>query len=402
MSKNPLSDFIRRLGRQKRDAIGEPAGPPGFPIEMHPADQNSELQAAIIELLRAQNRTSPRDKKAIGVPSEIIHFQDAFGHHGTLTKHHEFHHIPHPAVPSLGGHALGHDHGHSQGHGHEHSHGHQIAHPHQHLLSHPHPQPQPHPHIESLQKPLTAAQLEDALTEILLELNHGGSSHNLVAPHPVPAHTVPAHHQTPLIQPEMVHQLGGLLQTGPLPIQPHHDSNLIETELVRQLEGLLHTGPLPHPPEPISGHLDSLHTTPDDPNISHDPFHPVEDPLHHHPDPLHPHVEPHLEGPPLPYDGVHPPIITTEELPAPYGCRAIATKTCNKVPYVVADKVPYETCELVPSVKCHLELKKVAELVCTPVIDEECNDFAKEVPYLVEEEQCEEVTFDDCVEVGNH
>ena len=113
-------------------------------------------------------------------------------------------------------------------------------------------------------------------------------------------------------------------------------------------------------------------------------------------------MEPHLEGPPLPYDGVHPPIITTEELPAPYGCRAIATKTCNKVPYVVADKVPYETCELVPSVKCHLELKKVAELVCTPVIDEECNDFAKEVPYLIEEEQCEEVTFDDCVEVRNH
>lgn len=102
---------------------------------------------------------------------------------------------------------------------------------------------------------------------------------------------------------------------------------------------------------------------------------------------------------PLPNDDVHPPIITTEELPAPYGCRSIATKTCHKVPYMVANKVPYETCELVPSVKCHLVLKKVAELECTPVVDTECNDFSKEIPYLVGEEECEEVIFDDCFEI---
>merc|ERR1711974_184363 len=90
---------------------------------------------------------------------------------------------------------------------------------------------------------------------------------------------------------------------------------------------------------------------------------------------------------------------TTEELPAPPGCRSIATKTCHKVPHIVANKVPYETCEFVPSVKCHLVLKKVAELECVPVVEEECNDFAKEVPYLVGEEECEEVVYDDCFEI---
>merc|ERR1711974_298472 len=50
-------------------------------------------------------------------------------------------------------------------------------------------------------------------------------------------------------------------------------------------------------------------------------------------------------------DGGGAPVITTEELPAPPGCRSIATTTCHKVPYKKSTKVPYETCELVPSVK---------------------------------------------------
>ena len=66
----------------------------------------------------------------------------------------------------------------------------------------------------------------------------------------------------------------------------------------------------------------------------------------------------------------------------------------------MGNKVPYETCEFVPSVKCHLVLKKVAELECVPVVNEECNDFAKEIPYLVGEEECEEVVYDDCFEVS--
>ena len=98
-------------------------------------------------------------------------------------------------------------------------------------------------------------------------------------------------------------------------------------------------------------------------------------------------------------DGGGAPVITTEELPAPPGCRSIATTTCHKVPYKKSTKVPYETCELVPSVKCGLVLKEVAELDCKPVITEECNDFAKEIPFLVSEEECEEVFFDECLEV---
>ena len=97
-------------------------------------------------------------------------------------------------------------------------------------------------------------------------------------------------------------------------------------------------------------------------------------------------------------DAVGAPVVTTEELPAPPGCHSIATTTCRKVPYKKKTKVPYETCELVPSVKCGLVLKEVAELDCKPVIEEECNDFAKEIPFLVQEEECEEVFFDECIE----
>ena len=87
------------------------------------------------------------------------------------------------------------------------------------------------------------------------------------------------------------------------------------------------------------------------------------------------------------------------ELPAPYGCRTIATKTCSKVPIKVSHKVPYEECQRVPDVKCHLELKQVGQLDCVPVVNEECEDVAKEVPYKDEEEECEEVIYDECREV---
>ena len=96
---------------------------------------------------------------------------------------------------------------------------------------------------------------------------------------------------------------------------------------------------------------------------------------------------------------INKPSTFVRELPAPPGCRSIVTKTCNRVPFTVAHKVPYEKCEMVPGVKCHLELEKVAQLECVPVVDEECNDFAKKVPYQDEEEECEEVIYDECVEV---
>ena len=47
----------------------------------------------------------------------------------------------------------------------------------------------------------------------------------------------------------------------------------------------------------------------------------------------------------------------------------------------------------------YANLEKVAGLECTPTVNEECSDFAKEIPCLVGEEECEEVVYDDCIEV---
>ena len=96
---------------------------------------------------------------------------------------------------------------------------------------------------------------------------------------------------------------------------------------------------------------------------------------------------------------VNKPSTVVRELPAPPGCRSIATTTCKKVPFTVAHKVAYEKCEMVPGVKCHLELEKVEKVECVPVVTEECNDFTKKVPYQDEQEECEEVIYDQCVEV---
>ena len=48
---------------------------------------------------------------------------------------------------------------------------------------------------------------------------------------------------------------------------------------------------------------------------------------------------------------------------------------------------------------CSPELRRVPELACVPEVLQECNDFAKEVPFLEQVEECEEVVYDDCVEV---
>ena len=94
-----------------------------------------------------------------------------------------------------------------------------------------------------------------------------------------------------------------------------------------------------------------------------------------------------------------PPVISTHELPAPYGCRTIATKMCFKVPMVVPKRLPYEKCKNIPSVDCAIVLKKVPELECAPKLFEECMDVAQETPYLAPDELCEEVAYIDCVEV---
>ncbi len=60
---------------------------------------------------------------------------------------------------------------------------------------------------------------------------------------------------------------------------------------------------------------------------------------------------------------------------------------------------PYETCKDVPNVECVTVLKDVPEVVCVPEPYTECNDIAIDIPFLEPAEECEEVTFEDCVEV---
>ena len=48
---------------------------------------------------------------------------------------------------------------------------------------------------------------------------------------------------------------------------------------------------------------------------------------------------------------------------------------------------------------CGLVLKKVPELLCFPEVFEDCKDVAQEVPFIGKEEKCEELLFDECVEV---
>ena len=56
---------------------------------------------------------------------------------------------------------------------------------------------------------------------------------------------------------------------------------------------------------------------------------------------------------------------------------------------------------MVPDVECVNVLKKVPELQCTPEIFEDCNEVEKKIPYLEEQEDCVEITFDECQEVKN-
>ena len=50
-----------------------------------------------------------------------------------------------------------------------------------------------------------------------------------------------------------------------------------------------------------------------------------------------------------------------------------------------------EECKEVPGVSCHLKLELVETPKCYPVPVEECDDILKEIPYLVEEEECNNV-----------
>ena len=123
-------------------------------------------------------------------------------------------------------------------------------------------------------------------------------------------------------------------------------------------------------------------------------------PRHQHQQ-LRRHVRHATDGPPPPPPPPPPPArVTVTEVAAPPGCRSLATTACRSLPRVTTVKVPQEKCHLEPSVVCDTVLKRVPELVCVPEVMEECNDFPKEIPFLVDEEECEEVVFDECVEVS--
>lgn len=108
------------------------------------------------------------------------------------------------------------------------------------------------------------------------------------------------------------------------------------------------------------------------------------------------HPLPNIPVPPPP----HPPVVTTFELPPHHpGCRSIATKTCERIPRIIAKKVPHEICKKVPDIECFNVIKEVPELECVPEPYEECSDVAKNIPYLEPAEECEEIFYDDCIEV---
>jgi len=123
----------------------------------------------------------------------------------------------------------------------------------------------------------------------------------------------------------------------------------------------------------------------------------------YYPDP-HPHGGHHaLPTPPRhPGDPQHDLLqekVIQQELPSPPGCRSVATKKCHKVPVVKQKKVPRTKCEEVPGIDCFFVLKKVADLECAPTSYQDCTDLVKEVPYLAPEEQCDDVAFEECVEI---
>ena len=110
--------------------------------------------------------------------------------------------------------------------------------------------------------------------------------------------------------------------------------------------------------------------------------------------------------------------VSHQELPSPPGCRSILTQKCQKVGRKINRKLPDETCEEIPDIVCHLELETYEEPVCHNVEDqvkltniylnftsqvaiEECEDVYKEIPFLVDDEECEDIPRLECQEVSS-
>ena len=53
-----------------------------------------------------------------------------------------------------------------------------------------------------------------------------------------------------------------------------------------------------------------------------------------------------------------------------------------------------------PDIVCHLELEEYEEPVCQNIAIEECQDIYMEVPFLVDDEECEDIPRLECQEVS--
>ena len=62
-------------------------------------------------------------------------------------------------------------------------------------------------------------------------------------------------------------------------------------------------------------------------------------------------------------------------------------------------KIPRTHCHQVPEVECGNVLTPVTDVVCEPVVTNDCRNVSVEVPYIKEQQQCDEVVYDECQEV---
>jgi len=243
--------------------------------------------------------------------------------------------------------------------------------------------PQPHQHHGSHHKLHPLPPLHHDTHHFVTPLPHlephHGSHHKLISDilHHTPSHH--AHHEFPVEHHREHHDIGHITPHEP----PHHERHPVSIYDAPHKHIQKEPHRLPHQKSNHDPHYKPHH------KAHHDPHHDSHHDPHH--DPHHePHHEPHYKP---------KPVVTKKEVPAPYGCKAYSTKTCQKVPIVVPEKVPVPRCYDVPKVECFHVLAPVPDLECAPIAKEECMDIVKEVPYLAPEEKCYDIPREECVDI---
>ena len=62
-------------------------------------------------------------------------------------------------------------------------------------------------------------------------------------------------------------------------------------------------------------------------------------------------------------------------------------------------KIPHTHCQQVPEIECENVLTPVTDVLCEPIVTNDCRNVSVEVPYIKEQQQCDEVIYDECQEV---